>query len=182
MLKHHSSFFTFTSILERAHGTLYDLMQGPMWSLPVVLLLGHSLDHMKPYFKGYGGGGLKDDSVWHDGKRSYSPQHLLELLALSDAAIRANGGIPDTVHQSLQNDPHFHSMHPQVQAALVIIYWLADTGRRTSFWNGRTTPLLPGPTSCTCPKRFHTKKNGHSPVRRTTMTSKQVEAGENTNG
>ena len=126
MLKHHSSFFTFTSILERADGTLYDLMQGPMWSLPVVLLLGHSLDHMKPYFKGYGGGGLKDDSVWHDGKRSYSPQHLLELLALSDAAIRANGGIPDTVHQSLQNDPHFHSMHPQVQAALVIIYWLAD--------------------------------------------------------
>ena len=126
MLKHHSSFFTFTWILERAHRTLYDLMQGPMWSLPAVLLLGHSLDHMKPYFKGCSGGGLTDDSVWHDGQRSYSPQHFMELVALSQAAVQANGRIPDTVPQSLLNLPDFHSMNPTVQAALAIIYWLAE--------------------------------------------------------
>ena len=56
------------------------------------------------------------------------------------------------------------------------------TGWRKCSSSGGVTPLRPGLTSCTCPKRFHTKKTGHTHIRRTTRTSKQVAPGENTNG
>lgn len=128
MLKHHCDFFTFTWTLDRSCRTLADLLQGPMWNLPAVLLLDQPLNHLIPYFKGrHGDGDLLNAATWHDGNRSYSPNDIFELHALSVAAVRVNGGIPEAIPERLLADVDFQAMNVRSRVALATIHWLLQT-------------------------------------------------------
>ena len=99
-----------------------------MWNLPVVLLLEQPLEHLRPYFSGYhGGANPLDAPTWHDGNRSYSPNDIFELHALSAAAVQANDRIPEAIPARLVADPDFRAMNPRSQVALASIHWLLRT-------------------------------------------------------
>ena len=136
---HRSDFFTFVSTIERAHRTLTDLLRGPMWTLPVVLLNREPVSHLLPYFKGYDGN-MEHGHTWHDGNRGYSAREVFELLALSQAVVAANGGALDTTPpQDIAEDSGFVSLGRRSQLAYMVIFRLAET-----FIQWKDNILVPG--------------------------------------